>query len=119
MIRDSTSEKIQQINTTYLFFLQHVYNTNTSQARTISYNTKIKQRHNTFIQHAYNTKFIQHKIYNIKLEFWTRVQRNCGIPRVKVKKGTTKIRETLSLIRHMYILKYIVIRTKKYILINA
>ena len=44
---------------------------------------------------------------------------HCSVLFVKVQKGTTEIRKTSSLIRHKYILVYIVIRTNRYIVIHA
>ena len=80
---------------------------------------KIQHTYNTFIQHAYNTIFIQHVKYNLRWSFWEQVYRHCAVPRIKVLKGTTKIGKTSSLIRHMYILIYFVLRTSRYILMHA
>ena len=52
-------------------------------------------------------------------EFWVFFQRHCAIPSVKVHKGTTKIGETSSLIRHMYIFICIVIITNRYIVMHT
>ena len=68
--------------------------------------------------------FIQRKIHTTR-----KIQHKVGVlgaglealkfSHVKVQKGTTKIGETSSLIRHMYMLRYIVIRTNQYIVMHA
>ena len=67
-----------------------------------------KKHTHTLIQHTYKTKYIQHEKYNIRWEFWGWVWRHCAVPHVKVQEGTTKIRRTSSLIRNMYLVRYIV-----------
>ena len=80
---------------------------------------KIQHAYNMSIQHAYNTEFIQHVKYNLSWDFLAQIQRHCAVPRVKVQKGTTEIGRTSSLIRHMYILIYIVMRTNLYIVMHT
>ena len=63
-------------------------------------------------------KFILNEKYNIRWEFWVRFSSHCAVPCVKVQKSTTKIGETSSLIRHMYILEYIVIRSNQYLVMH-
>ena len=79
---------------------------------------KIQHAYNPPIQHAYNTKLIQHKKYNLRWAFWDRFKRHCGVPRFNMQKVSTKIGEASSLIRHIYILRYIAIQhantTRKY-----
>ena len=81
----------------------------------VSKKCKSKIERNTI---SYKAKFIQHKKYNIRWAFCARVQRHCAVPIIKVKKGTNVIWEISSLIRHMYILRYIVIRTNQYIVMH-
>ena len=49
------------------------------------------------------------------MEFWDWVQRHFDVTHIKVQKGSTEIGEPSSLIRNFLILRYIVIRTKQYV----
>ena len=96
-------------------FLQLIYNKNTTQRRNISHSTKIQHKNTTPIKHKNNTRLkIQHRVA-ILGEF--RVI--APLLALNCKKVTTKFGEISFLIRHMYILRYIVIRTNRYIIMHA